>query len=177
MKLQSTTNCLAFPQLFIQHTFSRYGLLLLNLIFLTAMVLSIADIISMLRNTNDDTEAIEKIIEGLATLFVAYGVALEEREFLMKIIMYYPQNQTSRETYLDHISHHYGVLLLIVGLVIEVGVQLIKMSDRFVDVISFELAVDAISLLCLLIIGYWLICFSYKLVNSARLSSSPTMNT
>jgi len=177
MTLKSTAKYSTIPQLFMEKLFSYHGLLLLNLIFLTVMAFSLVDMTNMLMNGAEETEEVERIMTGLATLFVAYGVALEERGFLMKIVGCYPQNQTSRQMYIDHISHHYGVLLLIVGLMVEVGVQIIKIPDRFTDVINFEGIAYAMGFLSFLMIGYWLICFCYKLLKKEEISSSITSNT
>lgn len=173
MSSNITIGNLAFPQTCIRHIFSCYGLLLLNIIFLAVLVFSITDMTYMLVRPTEDTLEMEKLLDGIGSLFVAYGVALEEREFLMKIVKLYPHNKTALETYIDHISHHYGVLLLILGLVVEVAVQLIKIPDRFIDVISFETPVFTIGFICLFVIGYWLIQFSHKLF-SAKNSPSPS---
>lgn len=154
--------------IFVQRIFSLPGLFAMNTIFMGIMVFSFADITCTLGNSVDDTERVESILEGLATMFVAYGVALEEREFLMRMIGYYPASLTPQETYLDHISHHYGVLLLIVGLIAEVIIQIIKIPDRFIDTFSFELLIYALAAVCLVVIGYWLVAFCYKLVQAAK---------
>ena len=151
--------------LIIRHTFSRKGLFALNALFLGIMAFSLADITHSLGNSLDDTERIEAMLEGLATVFVAYGVALEEREFLMRISGYYPAHLTPQETYLDHIAHHYGVLLLIVGLVTEVIIQIVKIPDRYIDSVSFEPLVYTLAIGCFVIIGCWLVFFCRKLVS------------
>lgn len=166
VSLKNTRNSYSFPQLFLRGIFSWQGLVSLNIIFLTVMVLAAIDMTYLIMNEAEDTESIERVMSGLATIFVAYGVALEEREFLMKTVGYYPQNQNSQQMKIDHISHHYGVLLLIVGLVIEVGMQFIKIPDRFIDIISFELFAYLIGFVCFVMIGYWLLRFCYKLINN-----------
>lgn len=166
MEIKSTTNRVTLSQLVLRGIFSAQGLMFFNIIFLIVMTFAIIDMTYLIMNDVEETESIEQFMTGLATIFVAYGVAIEEREFLMKIIGYYPQNQSSYQRNLDHISHHYGVLLLIVGLVIEVGVQLIKIPDRFIDVISFELLAYSIGFVCYLLLGYWLLRFCYKLIKN-----------
>ncbi len=168
MDVKSITNRYTIPQLFLRGIFSTQGMMFLNILFLTVMTFAIIDMTYLIINDVEETESIEKFMTGLATIFVAYGVALEEREFLMKTVGYYPQNQSSYQMNLDHISHHYGVLLLIVGLVMEVGMQLIKIPDRFIDVISFELLAYSVGFICYLMIGYWLLHFCYKLIKNEK---------
>lgn len=160
----------SFPQLFLRSIFSRRGIVALNIIFLTIMIFAVIDMTYLILNEAEDTESMESFMGGLATIFVAYGVALEEREFLMKTVGYYSLKQSSQQMQLDHISHHYGVLLLIAGLVVEVGVQFIKIPDRFIDMFSFELCTYSIGFTCFLMIGYWLLCFCYKLLNNEEIS-------
>lgn len=154
--------------IFVQRIFSLPGLFAMNTIFMGIMVFSFADITCTLGNSVDDTERVETILEGLATMFVAYGVALEERESLMRMIGYYPASLTPRETYLDHISHQYGVLLLIIALIAEVIIQILKIPDRFIDAFSFEPLIYALATLCLVVIGYLLAAFCNKLVKAAK---------
>ena len=150
--------------IFIQRIFSLPGLFTINTLFMGIMVFSFADITYTLGNSMDDTERVETILEGLATMFVAYGVALEEREGLMRMIGYYPASLTPRETYLDNISHQYGVLLLIIALITEVIIQIVKIPDRFIDAVSFELLIYGLATVCLVVIGYLLAAFCNKLM-------------
>ena len=71
----------------------------------------------------------EEIIAGLAAILVAFGVALEEREALLKFVGLYPEGLTPQQARMDHHCHGHGLALLLLGLFSEVAVYLIRMPD------------------------------------------------
>lgn len=73
--------------------------------------------------------ALEEILEGLGTILVALGVALEERETLLKFLGVYPQGLTPLQAEIDHHCHGYGLLVLLVGLFAEVAVYIVRMPN------------------------------------------------
>lgn len=87
------------------------------------------DILEDLGNMATHQHAMEEILEGLGTILVALGVALEERETLLKFLGVYPQGLTPAQERIDHHCHGYGLVLLLVGLFVEVSVYLIRMPD------------------------------------------------
>jgi len=71
----------------------------------------------------------EETLEGLGTILVALGVALEERETLMKFLKLYPEGLTPFQELVDHHCHGYGLILLLLGLLVEVVVYIVKMPN------------------------------------------------
>lgn len=93
--------------------------------------------------------AMEEILEGLGTILVAFGVAAEERETLLKFLRVYPEGRTPAQARTDHHCHGYGLILLLVGLFVEVSVYLIRMPD--LPTLDFDPAIIVTgSVLCIL---------------------------
>ncbi|MDR7866410.1 MAG: hypothetical protein RIN56_06280 [Sporomusaceae bacterium] len=151
---------------------NRYGILLFNLLLLAILVSSIIDMAGMLLDPRDDFEALELTIEGLATIFIAYGVVLEERESLLKIFRYYPRFMSEQETRIDHICHDYGVLFLVIGLLAEVAVQLVKIPDRIFNTAKLEEILFGLGMALLIAGGYYTVSFCWKLATSCRKQSN-----
>jgi len=57
------------------------------------------------------------------------GVALEERETLMKFLKLYPEGLTPFQELVDHHCHGFGLILLLLGLLVEVVVYIVKMPN------------------------------------------------
>lgn len=145
---------------------NRYGILLFNLLLLVILISSIVHMTAMLLDPGDDFEELERTIEGLATIFIAYGVVLEERESLLKIFRYYPRFASELETRIDHICHAYGVLFLVIGLLAEVAVELVKIPDRIVNTAKLEEILFFLGMALLVAGGYYTVTFCWKLAAS-----------
>ncbi|MDO9631237.1 MAG: hypothetical protein Q7I92_04985, partial [Humidesulfovibrio sp.] len=61
---------------------SRSGLIVLSVLFALLMFQGVWDILEDILHIDQQQHAMEEILEGLGTILVAYGVALEERETL-----------------------------------------------------------------------------------------------
>lgn len=151
---------------------NRYGIMLFNLLLLAILVSSIIHMAGMLFDPKDDFEELELTIEGLATIFIAYGVVLEERESLLKIFRYYPRFMNDQETRVDHICHDYGVLFLVIGLLAEVAVQLVKIPDRIFNTAKLEEILFGLGMALLIAGGYYTVSFCWKLATSCGKQSA-----
>lgn len=87
------------------------------------------DVLEDIRAIDQHQHAMEEILEGLGTILVAFGVAAEERETLLKFLRVYPEGHTPAQARTDHHCHGYGLILLLVGLFVEVTVYIIRMPD------------------------------------------------
>ncbi len=87
------------------------------------------DVLEDIGAIDQHQHAMEEILEGLGTILVAFGVAAEERETLLKFLRVYPEGRTPEQARTDHHCHGYGLILLLVGLFVEVTVYLIRMPD------------------------------------------------
>ncbi len=74
-----TRNGFGFKEKVLGFLTGWYGISLINawVVFVSANI--IAKMIPMLCNTANNIQELEEMVDGIATIFVAYGVALEER--------------------------------------------------------------------------------------------------
>ncbi|NTV43845.1 MAG: hypothetical protein HGA63_11155 [Syntrophobacteraceae bacterium] len=100
------------------------------------------------RNAENDFGEMTDLIEGIATIFVAYGVAIEERETFMEILGLYPEHASARERGIDHMCHVYGLCILVVGLIVEFLSILFKISSRLRGIEGSETGVFILMILC-----------------------------
>lgn len=108
---------------------SRPMLIVLCTLLALLMAQGVWDILEDIRAIDQHQHAMEEILEGLGTILVAFGVAAEERETLLKFLGVYPQGRTTQQARTDHHCHGYGLILLLVGLFVEVSVYIIRMPD------------------------------------------------
>jgi hypothetical protein len=92
----------------------------------------------LLYDVASDANEIELLLDGIGIIFVAYGVALEERETLMKFFKLYPALQNEKEEHIDKLCHFYGLWFLLLGLFMEVGVEIVKIPYAIFDVPYIE---------------------------------------
>lgn len=119
----------------------RHGLLLgltggkaiglFNLLIFCLILQGIYSVLAQFADVHSEAvkEAMGEILEGLGTILVALGVALEERETLMKFLGLYPKGLTPLQARLDHHCHGYGLVLLLLGLFVEVLVYIVRMPN------------------------------------------------
>ena len=151
------------PKPFWRFFLNRHGITLFNLLLLGILVSSIVHMLGMLFDPANDFEEMERTLEGIATIFVAYGVVLEERESLLRIFRYYPRFVSDLESRVDHVCHDYGVLFLVIGLLVEVAAELVKIPNRIVNTDNLEGILFGVGLLLLVAGGYYTAEFCHRL--------------
>jgi len=116
----------------------RRTIVILNglLFFITLGV--IYDAFVLFFRVGNDASAIENLLDGVATIFVAYGVALEERDTLMKFFRLYPQYLDDGQKETDAVCHFYGLSYLLVGLFMEVAIETIKLPHKVFSTVMAE---------------------------------------
>ena len=108
---------------------SRPGLFFINLILLIVTLFLVYDISAMIFGRNGTIEEIDDLTDNVATIMVAFGVLIEERHEILKLIGSGKKNQTP-DNFSD-ITTRYGVYFIVVGLFIEVSVEAMKIPIRF----------------------------------------------
>lgn len=115
---------------------SRTAINLGNLVLLLLLAQGTWEVLGNYQRIAEMQHGMEEILEGLGTILVALGVALEERETLLKFLGVYPAGLTPLQARVDHHCHGYGLLLLLVGLFVEVAVYVIRMPN--LDTVNFD---------------------------------------
>lgn len=115
---------------------SRTAIIGMNLILMLLMVQGAWEVARSFAHFDSLQHGMEEILEGLGTILVALGVALEERETLMKFLGLYPQAMTPLQADVDHHCHGYGLILLLVGLLVEVLVYVVRMPN--LETVNFD---------------------------------------
>ena len=140
--------------------FSRIGIIAMSLVLALLMLQGVWDVFDSI-HIIDQQHAMEEIIAGLAAILVAFGVALEEREALLKFVGLYPEGLTPQQARMDHHCHGHGLSLLLLGLFSEVAVYLIRMPD--INTLDFDMVLIALGAVLNLAGGGMLIRLSWLL--------------
>jgi len=133
---------------------SRTAIGLFNILILLLLVQGVLEVLMNFEFVREPPvqHGMEDIVEGLGTILVALGVALEERETLMKFLKLYPEGLTPFQERVDHCCHGYGLILLLVGLLMEVVVYIVKMPNIPTDNIAPALLLGGTALCVLSIL-------------------------
>jgi len=129
----------------------RTGIIVMSILLALLMLQGVWDILEDIQAIGQQQHAMEEILEGLGTILVAFGVALEERETLLKFVGLYPHGLTPQQARVDHHCHGYGLSLLLLGLFAEVAVYLIRMPD--LNTVDFDPALIVLGALFCLVGG------------------------
>jgi hypothetical protein len=134
---------------------SRPGIIALNLVVLVISLATLWRAVHLLFNAGNDVDQIDSLLDGVAVIFVAYGCALEERDSIMKFFKAYAgDGDARREEAINRACHDYGLVLLLLGLFMEVAVEVTKIPDTILRRLSAEGPVFGIGcLFCALVIG------------------------
>jgi len=117
------------PKALLQKLTSRTAINLGNTFLLCLLIHGVYGVLANFSRVAELQHGMEETLEGLGTILVALGVALEERETLMKFLGVYPTGLTPVQACVDHHCHGYGLLLLLAGLFVEVVVYVIRMPN------------------------------------------------
>lgn len=115
---------------------SHTAINIVNVLLLALLLQGIAEVLANMPRVAQMQHGLEEILEGLGTILVALGVALEERETLMKFLGVYPHGLSPLQARVDHHCHGYGLLLLLAGLFVEVCVYIIRMPN--LETVNFD---------------------------------------
>jgi hypothetical protein len=126
---------------------SRASLCVLNALILIITAASLYEAGKLLFNLTNDFNQIEEILDGMGAIFVAYGVALEERDTLMKFFKLYPQYLNDKENATDQLCHFHGLCILLLGLFMEVSVELVKIPNAIFNTEGIEGLIFGIGLI------------------------------
>ncbi|MCX5797320.1 MAG: hypothetical protein NTY77_17650 [Elusimicrobia bacterium] len=117
---------------------SRPSIVLFNLIIVVISTLTIYHAARLLATPANDYNEIELMLDGIGTILIAYGVAIEERASLLKFFKLCPLHEHVEERFENQTCHFYGLLLLILGLLMETTVQAVKLPNRILNTEGLE---------------------------------------
>jgi uncharacterized Tic20 family protein len=146
----------------------RYCIMAVSGLIVIITALIIYDMVQMLFNTIDDANELEDMSDGLATILIGYGVAIEERETLMEFFGLYPQDFDDGQEAVDHLCHWYGLLYLILGLFMEIGVQLIKIPNRMINTIGLEGLIFSVNIVFMVLVVFLLLKHNVLLIDPVK---------
>lgn len=145
---------------------SRWAICFYNLTIFTIAVTAVYRASLMLANSMNDYNMIEEMLDGVGIIFVAYGVALEERDTIMRFFRLYPEYYNDREGNTDHLCHFYGLWFLLIGLFMEVTVEVVKLPNAILNTEGLEKAVFGIGFISCGIAAYFLLRHCYLLIRN-----------
>jgi hypothetical protein len=146
----------------------RFVICFINAVILTITLAIIYQTTILLANQTNDFNKIEDILDGIGIIFVAYGVALEERDTLMKFFNLYPKYENARENRTDLSCHFYGLCLLLLGLFMEVSAEVVRVPNMILNTEGIEGLIFGIGLLFCSLTIVTLLRFSYVLLRLKR---------
>ncbi|NLI82693.1 MAG: hypothetical protein GX443_13540 [Deltaproteobacteria bacterium] len=146
----------------------RYCILAANSLIAVITTLIISDMLNMISDTVDNTQDLENMSDGLGTIFIGYGVVIEERGTLMDFFGLYPEHFNQRQDAVDHLCHWYGLMYLILGLFMEIGVQIIKIPNRLINTMGMEGPIFGVNIVFMLLALLLLVRHSLVLHNPQR---------
>jgi hypothetical protein len=115
-----------------------YVLSIANILILVLFYSSIKATWLVLKPLDHYEEAVE-LWDGYATILLGLGVVLEERSTLRKILKANWSEQRRRtEVFVEEVCHDYGVLLVVLGVVIELFAWLVKIPNEVLDSSGIE---------------------------------------
>lgn len=141
----------------------RVSIALMNLLILISGLNSLREMFPLLSNAVNDIATLENITEGYATILIAYGVATEERGTLMEFLKLYPANRNTVQKAVDHICHHYGLSLLLLGLFVELCEEIVKLPNSIINTNGIESLMFGIAALLTIISTWTLLRFIWLL--------------
>jgi hypothetical protein len=150
---------------------SRVAVCVLNGIILMITVSTLYEASKLLFNLTNDFDQIEGLLGGPSAIFVAYGVALEERDYLMQFFKLYPTYWNHAEEATDGFCHFYGLCILLLGLFMEVSVEVVKIPNTVLNTTGIEEVVFGVGFLFSVVTLVLLIRLSYVLIRIRKFAS------
>lgn len=123
---------------------SRPVLAALDLAILVPTALTIAELAHLLygapwsTDQHAATHEAEELIEGVGVVLIGWGVALEERRGVSRLLRAPAPSNPVADDAINDICHHYGLALLLLGLFAEIAMECVRLPDRIIDTRAIE---------------------------------------
>lgn len=122
----------------------------IDILLLFPMVLSVVDVARSVAGHADTHEPVT-ITSTVALMMIGWGVALEERLAIRRVLGVYGRADEARQVVVDEQCHEYGVAQLVLGLFAEIAVAMIALPDRIININGLEHALLAVALVLIAI--------------------------
>jgi len=148
---------------------SRRGISLINLIIVAFIALVSYELYALMVDAVANADETEEILDTVGVILIAWGVALEERDTLMETFGAYAQGCPAAEEFADHAGHVYGLAALLLGLFMEVAVELVKMPDHVVNTFGIEHILFGTGILFMVVSAGLLLHMNFELMRAGKL--------
>ncbi|MDR3670864.1 MAG: hypothetical protein P4L36_08470 [Holophaga sp.] len=118
---------------------SRTALIAMNAVFTYCTALILWGVVLEMRHGQPNMHELDQIIEGMAVISIAFGVALESREDIMEILRLYPRFLCATEERIDQVCKDFGIGFLLYGLFMEIPNQMVRIPNHIVNTAGIEL--------------------------------------
>ncbi len=143
---------------------NRYSLAVFNLLILAIIISSLRQMMPLAHNLVEDIGTFDDIADAIATILVAYGVALEERGTLMRVFGLYPRYHDIKQRVTDKLSETSGMIFLVLGLFIEVLVELLLIPNSIINTAGREWLIFLVNALFFIASAAALLFFTWQLL-------------
>ena len=121
---------------------NRWSIVVFNAIIALPLTLAIGEIASLLWGAGYlDHGAIQEaghLIEGLGVVLIGWGVVLEERKGVSRLLGGGTRIDPARDAGIDALCHDAGLSLLVLGLIAEILVQCVEVPDHIIKTDGLE---------------------------------------
>ncbi len=107
---------------------SRGGMITFNMLTFAVAIFSIFTLISLFKDPANNVKEVDDTLNAIATIFVGYGVALEERETIFKLFASGGGIKAAEEK-LNRLGHDYGLIFLVIALFVEITSEIVKIPE------------------------------------------------
>jgi hypothetical protein len=152
----------------LRYLVSRRGLVCVNYAIVAFIVVVGVESWELLRDAVHNAGEIGEIIDTVAVVLVAWGVALEERGTMMDAFGAYAAGCPEVEARADRECHVYGMAALLLGLFMEVAVEVVKVPDSVVNTVGIESLLFGVGITLMLVAAILLVRMNLELRRIAR---------
>jgi hypothetical protein len=157
----------------IRLAMNRFVLITINCLLLFISLSVIREMFRYLGTESNDSADLESMAAGIAIMLYGYGVSLELRRSTLAIFGLTPRELDRREQGVSHTCRKYGILFVLLGLSLEILVQLINIPSRILLVATTEGALCSAGVSVLAATSLLLMRFSLRLATAPTTSPLP----
>jgi hypothetical protein len=152
----------------LRYVISRRGLVVVNYAIVAFIAVVAFESWELLRDAAHNADEVGEIIDTVAVVFVAWGVALEERGTMMDAFGAYSGGCPEAEALADRECHVYGMAALLLGLFMEVAVEVVKVPDAVVNTVGLEPLLFGVGIALMIVAAILLVRMNFAILRIGR---------